>query len=229
MKQTSAVLFAGLARSYEKSLDYATLYQDRRWKNWASKMLKAGAGDVVLDVGCGTLVFEERMSGQGCSFVGLDLSSEMLGIGRRKGVSNVVLLTNGDAESLPFPDKTFDSVVSCYVPKYVDLAKFAGELARVAKPGANVVVYDFTKPRGLLAPFLQLYIQCGLRAVGFLLDLVRKPEAFTFNNLPWIVEETIWDRSIVQEMEGKGFESLATSRLTGGIVLAYCGRRKNSA
>jgi demethylmenaquinone methyltransferase / 2-methoxy-6-polyprenyl-1,4-benzoquinol methylase len=225
MKATSSILFAGLARSYERALDYATLFQDRRWKSWAIQKLEAGADDVVLDVGSGTLVLEERLAGKGCSFVALDLAPEMIRVGQRKKMGNVSLMLNADAEFLPFGDGTFDSVVSCYVPKYVDVGRFAKELARVTRPGGTAVLYDFAKPVGPLAPLIELYIQGGLRVAGFALDLLGRDEAFTFRNLPWIVDRTSWDREIEGAMEQSGFESVAAERLTGGVVFAYCGRR----
>jgi ubiquinone/menaquinone biosynthesis C-methylase UbiE len=224
LKGVSSEIFAGLARYYERTLDLATLYQDRKWKDWVAR--RVGRGGLVLDLGCGTLVLEERMARTGHRFVGLDLSPEMTRLGAVKRASNVELLANGDAERLPFSDGAFDAAVSCYVPKYVDAQAFAREIARVTKPGANVVLYDFAKPRGLTAPFLQLYIQWGLRAVGWALAASRKRESSTFKNLPWIIEGTHWDVEVPMAMEASGFESLQTERLTGGAVFAYWGRRR---
>jgi ubiquinone/menaquinone biosynthesis C-methylase UbiE len=224
LKGVSSEIFAGLARSYERTLDLATLYQDRKWKDWVAKRMSRGG--LVLDLGCGTLVLEERLARTGHRFVGLDLSPEMARLGAVKQAPNVGLLANGDAECLPFSDGAFDSAVSCYVPKYVDAGVFAREIARVTKPGANVVLYDFAKPRGLTAPLLQLYIQWGLRAVGWALAASRKRESSTFKNLPWIIEGTHWDVEVPMAMEASGFESLQTERLTGGAVFAYWGRRR---
>ena len=225
MKRTSSRIFAGLARSYERALDYATLFQDRRWKIWAARRLSREGGSLILDVGSGTLVLEELLAGEKCRFVCLDLAPEMIRVAAEKRVPNVDLLLNGDAEFLPFPEGSFDSVVSCYVPKYVDVKKFARELARVAKPGGTVVLYDFAKPRGPLAPFLEAYIRAGLRLVGAALGLARRGEAFTFARLPRIIEETAWDVEVVGAMESSGFVEVESDRLTGGVVFACSGMR----
>ncbi|MDE1858503.1 MAG: class I SAM-dependent methyltransferase [Thaumarchaeota archaeon] len=222
----STEIFAGLAGSYELALDLATMYQDRRWKDWVARRLGACSKGLVLDVGCGTLVLEDRMARLGTRFVGLDLSPQMVRVARAKSAPNVVLLTSADAESLPFPDGTFDSAVSCYVPKYVDAAGFARELARVTRPGADVLLYDFAKPRGLAAPFFQMYIQGGLRAVALGLGLAGRGEAATFRELPKIIQETRWDEELPRAMERGGFETVEAERLTGGVVFAYWGRRK---
>lgn len=223
MKATALELFKGLARSYDLTVDIATLFQDRYWKNWVAEWTSAQEGDMVLDLGCGTLLMEERLQSRRYSFVGLDLTEKMIRIGQIKDLPDVRLLVNGDAENLPFPDGSFSSIISCYVVKYVDLVKFAEEIARVTKQGATVVLYDFVRPRGPLAPFLELYVRGGMRTAGALLGLARIDSAFTFSNLPAIVDASVWDARIEQVMESKGFRTRALRRLSGGIVCAYCG------
>ena len=225
IQSTSQTIFSGLASSYEKSVEYGTLFQDRRWKRWVTSKTAGTPEGITLDLGCGTLLLEERFSGPGRRFVGLDLSKEMIAVGREKGLRNVALVVNGDAETLPFPDASFDSVVSCYVAKYVRTSRFAGELGRVTRPGGMVALYDFARPRGAFAPILELYIQGGLRWVGLLLRYARRRSAYTYENLPAIIERTSWDSEIVRAMEDIGFQTVATERLTGGTVFAYCGRK----
>jgi ubiquinone/menaquinone biosynthesis C-methylase UbiE len=225
-QDTALELFHGLAGSYDRTADFATMYQERYWKKWAARWIQNLRGALVLDLGCGTLLLEERLAKSDCRFVGLDLTADMLARGSSKQLPNVKLLVNGDATSLPFKDKSFDSVVSCYVAKYVDVGRFSQELARVSKEGATVVLYDFAKPRGWTAPFLQVYIQGGLSAAGFLMEQAGRGSAFAFTNLPSLVNETSWDSEIVKAMEVGGFETLETRRLSRGVVFGYCGRKK---
>ncbi len=225
MEATALHLFRGLADSYDTVLDWATLFQDRYWKTWAIRHGAAPDGGLCLDLGCGTLVMEESLAGSGCTFVGLDLTREMVAIGKGKGLANVRLLVNGDAEALPFPDGAFDSVLSCYVPKYVRTSRLAAELARVARPGGVAVLYDFARLRGPLAPFLGLYARGGLRLAGALARLSRAGAGMAFDRLPDIIARSTWDEEIVPAMERRGFETVAAERLTGGVVFAYCGRK----
>jgi len=218
-------LFRGLAASYDRTVDYATLYQDRYWKRWAIEKVALSDGSLVLDLGCGTLLFEERLRYLSCEFVGIDLTPEMARIGWTKGLANVSLVITGDAETLPFSDETFDAAVSCYVPKYVSMTRLAGELARVVKPGARVALYDFARPRGISAPLLEPYIQVGLRAIGLVLRKTKNGAAFAFEKLPRIVDGTSWDKEVVEVMEDRGFETMAATPLTGGAIFAYCGRK----
>jgi len=189
----------------------------------------AGAPEgTTLDVGCGTLLLEEQLAGSGRRFVGLDLSKEMIAVGRSRGLGNVTLVVIGDAEALPFPDASFDSVVSCYVAKYVRMPRFASEVGRVTRPGGVVALYDFARPRGVLAPVLELYIQGGLRWAGLLFRFAGRRSAYTYENLPSIIEGTSWDDEIVRAMQDSGFQTVATERLTGGTVFAYCGRKSRT-
>ncbi len=223
LKGTALELFGGLATSYERALDLTTLLQDRYWKKWVAEETDAGRTDLVLDVGCGTLLLEERLASRHCNVVGLDLTERMLRIGKMKRLPNVPLLVHGDAEDLPFPDGSFDVVASCYVAKYVNLEKFAGELSRVAKPGARIVLYDFVRPRGPFLPFLAVYLHGAIGIAGWLLGLFKSEVAFTFKNLPKIVEGATWDSRVVRVFEKEGVRSRVLQRLSGGVVTAYCG------
>ena len=226
LHSTALRLFSGLAGTYDAVVDLATMYQDRRWKEWVRSQMPPEGGGLTLDVGCGTLLLERRLANGGRKFVGVDLSREMASAGREKNLPNVELVVNGDAEALPFPDGAFDSVVSCYVAKYVAVEVLARELWRVAKPGAAIVLYDFAKPMGMLSPFIGAYIRGGLGVAGLLARLADLEVAYTFTELPKIIYGTEWDRELVPAMEARGFETLTTGRLTGGVVFAYSGRKR---
>jgi len=224
LKWTAVRLFSGLAGSYDRTLELATLLQDRRWKKWVAEKVTRRGG-LLLDLGSGTLVLEERLGGREVKVVGVDVSREMVMAGKRKGLENVALV-NGDAEFLPFRAGTFDDAASCYVAKYVSIARFSGELGRVVKPGGTVATYDFVRPRGPFSVLLDMYIHGGLRIVGFLLGMARSRSAFTFRSLPGIVDGATWDQGITEAMDASGFEVAAFERLTGGAVSAYCGVKR---
>jgi demethylmenaquinone methyltransferase / 2-methoxy-6-polyprenyl-1,4-benzoquinol methylase len=226
LKGTALELFDGLAPSYEAVLDAATLFQDRRWKKWAVAEVGAREDDLVLDVGCGTLLLAEWLRGSGCRVVGMDLTMRMIRAGISKRLPNVPLLLRGDAESLPFPDESFDAVASCYVAKYVDPQKFAEELARVVKPGGKVVVYDFVRPVGAFCLPLEFYLHGVIGAAGRALTAAGKDSSYTFKNLPWIVDGAHWNRGWAGRMGRLGFGDACSTTLGGGIVWAYSGVKR---
>jgi demethylmenaquinone methyltransferase / 2-methoxy-6-polyprenyl-1,4-benzoquinol methylase len=228
-KEAALELFGGLAPEYEKALDLATVLQDRYWKKWVAEKAELRGSDRVLDVGCGTLVLEERLLPAGCGVVGLDLTDRMLRVGQRKRLANVMALVNGDAESLPFADETFDAVVSCYVAKYVALGRLVAELARVVRPGGRVVLYDFVSPRGAFRLPLALYVRAVIGTAGSVLRAIESEASTTFLRLPGIVEGATWDRRLLSLTRAHGMETLAFARLTGGAVCAYAGAKPGRA
>jgi SAM-dependent methyltransferase len=101
-----------------------------------------GEGDRVLDVACGTGALScaaaARVGARG-SVVGLDPNEEMLAVARRKPAR--VDWRVGRAESLPFPDASFDAVVSQFgMMFFEDRAAALREMLRVLRPGGRLAV-----------------------------------------------------------------------------------------
>lgn len=224
MQGMATEIFQGLSRSYDKVVDRVTLFQDRWWKKWVAARLEATRPRLVLDVGCGTLLFEERYPSPERDFVGLDLSRQMLILGKDKGIASASMIVQGDAEHLPFRAAAFDSVISCYVAKYVEIGAFGKEVGRVTRKGGTVIMYDFARPRGLYAPFLLAYISAGLRALGLVMRITKNETAFTFVKLPQVIENTTWDMTLGESLKRSGINLTEARPLTGGVVFAISGK-----
>jgi ubiquinone/menaquinone biosynthesis C-methylase UbiE len=110
-------------------------------------------GDIVLDVGSGTgtLALEAARSvGRTGRVCGIDPSAEQIARARAKTARRRVPVEfqNGVIEQLPFPDATFDVVLSTLMMHHVPApTKRQGlsEIARVLKPGGRLVIADFTR------------------------------------------------------------------------------------
>jgi ubiquinone/menaquinone biosynthesis C-methylase UbiE len=110
-------------------------------------------GAAVLDVGTGpgVLLVELATRRPDLTLTGVDLSADMVAAATRnlKPYGERASAQVGDVTSLPFPDRTFDLVVSSLSLHHWDDPEAAvPELARVLKPGGRVVIYDFP-----IAPF----------------------------------------------------------------------------
>jgi SAM-dependent methyltransferase len=110
-----------------------------------------GAGQELLDVATGTGNVAIPAAVRGAEVTGLDLTPKLLEVARERAAQAgvEVRFVEGDAEQLPFPEDSFDRVTSCFgvifAPRH-DVA--AGELARVARPGARIAVTGWT-PEGI--------------------------------------------------------------------------------
>ena len=102
-------------------------------------------GDRLLDVGCGTaqLLGAVRDRMPSVELVGVDPSAEMLSVARSR-LARTRRLVAGRAESLPFPDGTFDWVVSTSVFHYLRQPQRAlAEFQRLLKPSGGLVITDW--------------------------------------------------------------------------------------
>ena len=115
---------------------------ERRARNEVLKHLPELAGTRLLDVAIGDGRNMPLLSRE-CTVVGVDISSVLLEQCQRAYADRDLFLIVGQAESLPFPDATFDNVMSCGALNHVsDPGKMLSELARVVKPDGLVVVAD---------------------------------------------------------------------------------------
>ncbi|MBA2713917.1 MAG: AzlC family ABC transporter permease [Rubrobacteraceae bacterium] len=98
-------------------------------------------GERVLDVACGNGNTSLAAARRFCEVVGIDYVPMMLDEGRRRAEADglAVDFRKGDAEDIPFPDASFDVVLSTIGVIFApDQEKAAGELMRVCKPGGRI-------------------------------------------------------------------------------------------
>lgn len=98
----------------------------------------------LLDVGTGTGRHAIRLAAAGARVTALDFSDAMLAKARAKpGADRVRWMTHDADAALPFPDGTFDRVLSALVLEHIPpatLVPFFPELGRVTRPDGRIVV-----------------------------------------------------------------------------------------
>jgi ubiquinone/menaquinone biosynthesis C-methylase UbiE len=104
------------------------------------------AGLRVLDYGCGHGIFSIVPAKLGAQVVGVDISPRSLAFARQRAVREQVSarahFSVGDCERLPFPDRTFDIVMSCGVLSCLNLRRGVAEVARVLRPDGRAIFVD---------------------------------------------------------------------------------------
>ena len=104
-------------------------------------------GQSVLDVGCGSGVFDRWLAhrmNKTVHVTALDLNPYFLreagALARQEGIDEAIEFRQGNAEALPFEDGSFDATFSVTMLEEVDADKALREMVRVTKPGGKVGV-----------------------------------------------------------------------------------------
>jgi ubiquinone/menaquinone biosynthesis C-methylase UbiE len=112
---------------------------------WGLKHLDIQSDDVILDVGCGGGININRMAEKAKKVYGVDYSIESVKLSREVNSEYInqgkVEVLEGNAQSLPFDDESFD-IVTAFETIYFwpDIEKCFGEVKRVLKPGGIFLI-----------------------------------------------------------------------------------------
>lgn len=226
-KEQVEEMFDNIASNYDLLNHVLTLGIDTIWRKKAIKTIVDKSPKHVLDVATGTGDFAIEVYKQlkPEKITGLDLSHEMLELGRKKMVKKkldqVITMVKGDSEDLQFEPDHFDAATVAFgVRNFEHLAKGLQEIHRVLQPGGQLVVLEFTKPR--LFPFKQLfnlYFKHILPVIGRL----QSKDSSAYNYLYESVQAFPDYDAFQAELEKVGFKNCSWKSLSLGICAIYTG------
>lgn len=114
-------------------------------------------GKQVLDYCCGEGYYSMFVAEHGGEVTGVDISDVSIegcrDEARKRGVSHLTHFQVMDAERLEFPDDAFDYIVCAGVLHHLDLARAYPELARVLRPGGEIICMEPLRHN----PLIQVY------------------------------------------------------------------------
>ena len=228
-KEQVSKMFNKIAPYYDFLNRLLSLGIDVQWRKKAIGQLAGSQPKVILDVATGTadlaLESAKRLSPE--KVIGVDISTEMLDIGRSKvkkrGLSTIIELREGDSENLPFEDNTFDAITVAFgVRNFENLEKGLSEMRRVLKDGGKLIVLEFSKPT--LFPFkqvFQFYFKYMLPLVGKLTS--KDPRAYKY--LYESVQAFPDGERFMNILAKTGYKSNQCKPLTLGICSIYSGEK----
>lgn len=122
---------------------YRNIYPDDFWKNL--NKLGIGSGKKILDIGTGTGILPMNMVKYGGTYVGADISEEMITQAALNcaDIENVSFVC-ADAHCLPFENSSFDIVTALQCWVYFDKQVLIPELLRILKPEGELYVAFMT-------------------------------------------------------------------------------------
>lgn len=209
-------MFDSIAPLYDLMNRLMTAGLDQGWRRAAARAV-VRPGDRVLDLCCGTGDLALAVREEGGDVTAVDFSAPMLERARSK--SSEIVWLEADALHLPLADASFDAVTIGFGLRNVASAEQGlAEMRRVLTPGGRLAVLDVTRPRGLLAPFYNVWFDALIPAVGKLL-----PGGAAFTYLPASVRRFPEPRELARLMDEAGFEQIRWRLFAGGIVALHSG------
>jgi SAM-dependent methyltransferase len=115
-------------------------------------------GTRLLDIGCGAGQLTLPAARKGIRVTGLDLAANLVKQARAKAADEGlrIQVDEGDAENLPYPDASFDVVMSLIGSMFAPRPELvASEMRRVCKPGGNIIMGNWT-PDGHLGQMFKV-------------------------------------------------------------------------
>jgi demethylmenaquinone methyltransferase / 2-methoxy-6-polyprenyl-1,4-benzoquinol methylase len=223
-------VFDSVADHYDLMNDLMSAGTHRIWKRFTLALANLRAGQRALDVagGSGDLAAGlARQVGERGLVVLTDINAAMLRRGRDRlinaGCVGNVEYVQADAQSLPFPDGSFDCITIGFGLRNVtDKGAALTAMRRALKPGGQLLVLEFSHPK---VPGLQrLFDAYSFRVLPLLGKLVAH-DAASYRYLAESIRVHPDPESLLKMMQDAGLEGCRYHSLSGGIVAVHRGYR----
>jgi demethylmenaquinone methyltransferase/2-methoxy-6-polyprenyl-1,4-benzoquinol methylase len=223
-------LFGRIARVYDPMNRLMSFGLDRRWRAFAARYLALGSGELGLDLGTVTAdlsIAVIRRSGPGTRMIGMDITPEMLELGRAKiarlGLQDQVELRAGDAEAIDLPDNSVDGCCSAFtVRNLTDIRQGCREMLRVVRPGGRVVCLEISHPPGkIFGSLFHFYFYRFAPLFGTIIGKAFEEYNYLPNSLTNFPDAPAL-KAIMQEV---GWSDVRFYRLSRGIVAVHVGTK----
>ncbi|MDQ2645767.1 MAG: bifunctional demethylmenaquinone methyltransferase/2-methoxy-6-polyprenyl-1,4-benzoquinol methylase UbiE [Myxococcota bacterium] len=222
----SGAMFDAIAARYDLLNRLLSFGIDQRWRKLTARSLELTESSRILDLATGTCDLAIRVArhAPGVSVVGVDPSERMLEVGQRKleqlGLADRIKLEVGDAQRLPFADRSFDGVCIAFGIRNVpDRSRALAEMARVTRPGGRIAILELSEPRGnVLGALARFHVHTVVPWLGSVLSGSREYRYLQRSIAAFPPAETF-----AEQMRISGVTPLAVRPLTFGVCHLYVG------
>lgn len=223
-------MFGRIAQRYDLTNTIISAGLNVYWQRRLARTLSCPSTRLVLDVACGTggvMIQGARLTPVTTRFIGVDFTEAMLRVGRqrlaRNGLQPRTALGVADAQHLPFPDHTFDTVTMMYgLRNFAEPAAALAECQRVLCPGGKLYVVEFSWPQARGVRFLYGgYFR-------YLLPIIAWPLSGEHSAYRYLRDSVLAFRAQpgpVSLLRQAGFLDVSSTPLSGGITALYAGRK----
>lgn len=222
-------MFSSIAEKYDLNNTLLSLGIHYYWKYKLVQACQIPQKGIVLDIASGTgdiAIQLARQGKEGLEVISSDLNLEMLKVGtekiRKRGLSNMILSVQGNAENMPYKDNSIDLVtVGFGIRNFNDIQAGLGEIYRILKPGGQFVCLEFSKPiRMFWRRLYDFYSFIFLPKIG---QWVSKDQTGVYQYLPESIRNFPDQDRLMELMKNSGFKKTSYFNLTGGIVAIHSG------
>jgi len=221
-----SAMFHTVAPRYDFITRAFSYGMDRRWKRACVEQAGLPEKPLVLDLASGTGDFSRLVARRypGARALAVDLTERMLRLARARGVARAIC---ADAESLPFPDGSFDGVFIGYgLRNFRDLAAVLREVERVTRPGGMLVSLDFFLPANRW--LRRLYLGY-LYAQGFFWGLLLHGQPRVYTYIPDSLRTFVSIDEFSSLLRRAGYRPVDTRRcILGGIGLHWAAKEPST-
>jgi demethylmenaquinone methyltransferase/2-methoxy-6-polyprenyl-1,4-benzoquinol methylase len=180
-------------------------------------------GAHVLDAGVGTgdIAMEILKRDSTSRVIGVDLTREMMRVGRDRPNGERIEWCQADALRLPFPDATFDTATSGFLMRnVVDPRKAFKEQVRVLKPNGRVVCLETSpNPYPIWRPLVLFHLKIIIPFLGYL--IAHQPEAYQY--LPASTLGFMGPEALTRLMKEIGLKDVQYRRFMFGTITVHWG------
>jgi len=221
-------VFSSVASKYDLMNDLMSLGIHRLWKRYFVATAQVKPGDRVLDLAGGTgdiaALLQPRLGARGHVILG-DINASMLRVGRDRMIDRGLVAgfdyLQCNAESLPFPDHSFDLVTIAFGLRNVTNQQAAlGEMQRVLKIGGQARILEFSQVRAdWFKPIYDFHSFKVLPRLGKLFA----GDSDSYQYLAESIRKHPAQDTLKTMLDAAGFERTRYRNLSGGIVAIHDG------